>query len=290
MERGHRGGPPLSARVLRRALALLLGASAPAAAQYRGPHAADYLFVADVRDARALWVNPAGLGVGLDATLVGEVLVDRLRSGELSLGQYGAGFSSHGLAFAFRHDRLDDTLSTNTFRVGAGRSMGTLTIGAGFTFHTNADFSTQRELDLGVRARLGRSLELAAVLRHLFEPLVIDSLLPATVAAGFAWAPLSAVRVLGEIHSADDVAGTGVVNAYRAGVRLSLGRHVPIGALGVFELDDAFEPARLVVGLSVGGDRRGILLAADRLGDGTVRAASIGLVGLAINRLEGRGR
>lgn len=293
MERGHHRRAALSAHIPRAAAWLILTAAvtaAPAAAQYRGPHSAEYQFVADARDARALWVNPAGLGVAAEAAVMGELLFDRLRTGDLSLGQYGGAFNSRGIAFGFRHDRLDDTLSANTFRVGAARSMGTLTFGAGFTFYTNADFDTQRELDLGVRARVGRTLELGAVVRHLFQPVVIDSQLPATVVAGLAWTPAPPVRFQAEARAADQVAGSGVLNAYRAGLHVVLGRQLPIGVIGVLELDDDLEPARLTVGVSVGRSRRGILVGADRLGDGAVRAASVGLVGVAVNRLEGGGR
>ena len=44
-------------------LSLALLGAAPVAGQYRGSRSAEYLFAANVADARALWVNPAGLGV-----------------------------------------------------------------------------------------------------------------------------------------------------------------------------------------------------------------------------------
>ena len=261
-------------------------AASPASGQYRGPHSADYLFGVEVHDARALWVNPAGLAVIPEASIMGEVVMDRLIDGGLALGQYSAGFSSQGLAFGFRHDRLTDTLSMNTFRLGAARALGRIIFGLAATFYTNADFDSKRTLDLGARLALAPKLELGAAVQHIGQPVVIDSTLTTVLTAGLGWTPLNSFRVTAEVLTADRTTGSGVANEWRAGMQLVLGGSVPVGAFGLFALDDDFNPARLSIGVSVGGTRRGILVASERLRDGRLRAESVSLTGVAINPLD----
>ena len=264
--------------------------AAPAAGQYRDAHSTSYLFSAEVRDARSLWVNPAGLAVAYEASIMGEIVLDRLIDDGLALAQYTAGFSSGGLAFGFRHDRLSDTLSANTFRLGAARGFTGFAVGLAATIHTNADFDAQREFDLGVRVALARRLELAASIHHIGRPVVIDSTLTTAVTAGFGWTPLDYLRVTADVLTADRTVGAGVVNTWRGGLQLGFGGKVPIGAFGSVTLDDDFEPARASVGFSVGGARRGVLVASERLRDGSVRAETLSLTGLAINPLGRQGR
>lgn len=258
----------------------------PAHGQYRPPRAADYLFAASVWDARALWVNPAGLAVVPEASITGEIVLDRLIDGDLALGQWGAGFNSRGLAFAFRRDRLTDTLSTTTFRVGAARGVDRIALGAAVTLHTNADLPADYEVDLGVRYLVARRIEVGATIQHLGRPTAIDSLLAITLTAGVAWRPLRGVTVATEVQSADRVQGSGVLNRYRAGLEIILGHAVPVAVFGVGELDHDFDLARFAAGVSVGGVRRGILLATDRIGDGGLRVETLSLAGLAINPLN----
>jgi len=258
----------------------------PVAGQYRGAHSADYLFGVEVRDARGLWVNPAGIAVVPEASIMGEVVLDRLIDDGLRLAQYTAGFSSGGIAFGFRHDRLSDTLSTNTFRLGGGRATNRFAVGLAVTYHTNADFDARREVDIGIRVSLARRLEFGAAVHHIGQPVVIDSTLTTALTAGVGWTPLTFLRLTGEVLTADRTVGAGVVNTWRGGVQLSFGGKVPIGAFGTFTLDDDFEPARASVGFSVGGTRRGILVASERLGDGNLRAETLSLTGVAINPLD----
>src|SRR5882762_3238674 len=62
-----------------------------------------YLFPTDVRDARAIWVNPAGLGVQREASTYLEVAVgDPGAKGRLQ--QATAGYNSPGLLFGYHQD------------------------------------------------------------------------------------------------------------------------------------------------------------------------------------------
>jgi hypothetical protein len=66
-----------------RALGLIaLAAASPLRAQLAAPRSASYLFSANVEDARALWINPAGLGVLPIASIYAEVAADRPATGE----------------------------------------------------------------------------------------------------------------------------------------------------------------------------------------------------------------
>jgi len=46
-------------------------------AQSFAPRSADYMFAATASDARAIWVNPAGLAVVPEASLFGEFVLQR---------------------------------------------------------------------------------------------------------------------------------------------------------------------------------------------------------------------
>src|SRR3970282_919601 len=84
------------------ALAALLAVPALADAQEVAPNrATTYLHPTDVRDARALWVNPAGLGVLRDASVYAEIAAqDPGARGRLR--QLSAGFNARGLGFAYQ--------------------------------------------------------------------------------------------------------------------------------------------------------------------------------------------
>ena len=79
----------------------------------------DYLFLTNVADARALWVNPAGLSVVPEASLMGEFTVDRT-SGDLRIEQYALGFNSRGVALGYQRNRLVGEEPVAILRAGYG--------------------------------------------------------------------------------------------------------------------------------------------------------------------------
>src|SRR5437867_3929369 len=104
--------------------------SADLSAQQVAPNRANsYLFPTDVHDARAVWVNPAGLGVSREASVYAEISVsDPGARGRLR--QINAGFNSRGLSLGYQRDILDNGARGTTLRLGlAGGAQG---LAAGF--------------------------------------------------------------------------------------------------------------------------------------------------------------
>lgn len=251
-------------------------------AQYRAPRSADYLFAASVQDARALWVNPAGQAAVFDASVMGELLVSRDAEDEFAISQIGLGFNSRGIAFGFRRDRFDSTTSGNTFRIGAARGFsGGVAVGAAFTVYTGP--VDQREVDLGLRAVLARSLELGAVLQHIGQPVVRGEQLQPVGVLGLAWTGGTLLQVNMQAAAEDRATESGFDMTYRAGVRFAVGRKVPFGALVAADLRDNLGVDRLVVGIVVGGRNRAAIV-----GHGARRAGSTAIDGISVLGLATR--
>ncbi len=108
------------------AVALLVsGTNLPA--QQVANRANAYLFPTDVSDARAIWVNPAGLGMQREASIYAEVAVgDPGSKGRLR--QINAGFNSRGLSFGYQRDLLDNGGRANTYRFGLAGGSGGLRV------------------------------------------------------------------------------------------------------------------------------------------------------------------
>src|SRR5689334_8018425 len=90
------------------------------AAQLVAPNRAlAYLFPTDAQDARAIWVNPAGLGIQHEASIYGELAVgDPGANGKLR--QMNVGFNSRGLSFSYQRDIFDNGQRGSTIRLGLG--------------------------------------------------------------------------------------------------------------------------------------------------------------------------
>src|SRR6185295_8357115 len=104
----HHADP--AALTLRRASALailLTGAAASlpgdAAAQSFVPQPQLYLLTTDAADARALWVQPAGMGKSREASVSALLTGNRYAAG-YGVGQYGVTLASGVLAFGWQHD------------------------------------------------------------------------------------------------------------------------------------------------------------------------------------------
>jgi hypothetical protein len=225
----------------------------------RAPRSTDYLFAADVQDARALWVNPAGLGAFLQTSVMGEVVVDRLpiAGGDLALAQYTIGFNSRGLSFGYAHDRFGGTDSANsTLRFGLARGFQNLALGATITFYRSD--VTQRGLDLGMRYQLAPPLAVAAVVSDLGEPAVRDTLIrPRGRVSATGYLLNGQVTLSGELVATQRPPTiSGYDLTYRAGAGLQSGGRLPIGGLVALDFDNGGHVGRWSVGLSIGGPDR----------------------------------
>jgi hypothetical protein len=213
----------------RRALALasgLAGAAAPAArlrAQVLPAHPARYLLSAEATDARALWVNPAGLGRRLEASLGADVGADRFASG-MALSEYGLTIASRGLGISWLHERYPLGLSLNAYAVGLG--LGDEQFSAGAARRWYRGLVSGSAWDLGARGAVGESGQLSFVARGLGSPQLGDSTYWAT------WVPGASVVLLGGAVSLGaewEVAPHHWrAQEWRAGGTLALGRGIAV--------------------------------------------------------------
>lgn len=181
---------------LGRALALaawttLAGAVLPgaAAAQFLPAQPDGYLMTIDASDARALWVNPAGLArrdeasVGVDVAMKHSSLATRL-------SQYGVLLSSHHLAFGWSHNRLPlgtfgggnaagPPRVTNVYAIGIGLGDSVFSAGAAKRWYRGDARSSA--WNVGTRAALSPHFDVAVDWRDIGSPIVIDTMLEETV-------------------------------------------------------------------------------------------------------------
>jgi hypothetical protein len=185
---------------LGRALALAAGiasSATPAArltAQVLPAPPARYLLTTDVDDARALWINPAGLARRLEASIGADVAGDRFSGGAFHLSQYGASVFSRGLAFSWIHDRYPAGGAINAYAIGAG--LGDELFSAGVTRRWYRGLVSYSAWDVALRGRTPSGLQLTVVARGLGSPLA-DSTPPPTLVPGASVALLDGALRLG---------------------------------------------------------------------------------------------
>lgn len=244
----------------------------------------DYLFLATVSDARGIWVNPAGPATVPTASVMGELVFDRQETENLRLAQWTAGLSSRGISFGYQRDRFLNEEATQAFRIGAALPFRRGAVGVAFTFY-NSD-GTDRGLDLGLRYRALREVELGAVIRHIGRPVVRTVELPVTLGLGGGWYPIpSVLEIAGETSIAERTGRSGYDVTYRVGANAVARTRVPVGAFAAFELGGDGSLDRWALGMQVGGPYRGVLTAS---GAGSATVNRVSLTGLAIRALTRR--
>ncbi|MDH4043197.1 MAG: hypothetical protein OEW06_01960 [Gemmatimonadota bacterium] len=273
-------------------LGVAIGAG-PAAAQYRGPRSADHLFAASLWGARALWQNPAALGAVDEASIMLEGLVERDTVGDYPLSQYTIGFNSRGFSLGFRRDFFrvlvgpaDSLISYggNTWRVGFGRGLGTLGIGAAVSIYSGP--KTTQDVDLGLRYQIGPGLALSVGVEHIGQPTVRDSSLRFGSGVGVSWTTLNGILGLdAEVQGHDKEADGGILMGYRGGLRLRTPGTIPLALTGVLELNSSFDIRRLLIGFAVGGEYLASLVGGGQV-NGTNRLETISLLGQASRRFR----
>jgi len=249
----------------------------PAAAQVVPNRATEYLHPSDVADARAVWLNPAGLAVHREASVHADLTVaDPGSDGRLR--QITAGFNSRGLAIAYQWDQLDGASNGHTYRIGWATSADRLALGfAGSVYRGGAKASG---FDLGVLYRPWPDVTLSASALNIGQPSVRGVKLPVTMIPGLT------VRALG---------GAAALSAQARfprdekmdlafGLRAGATRRVPVGILVRLDTDGSLRRAGFAFGLAWGtGDRLGATVTTP--GDvSTLDAASV--YGVASRSLE----
>ena len=212
---------------------------------------ARYLLTTDVADARALWVNPAGLVRQVEASLGADLTADRFGPGSApQLSQYGVTIANRGIGAGWVHDRYPRGPSLNTYAVGIG--LGDERFSAGLTRRWFAGALKGSSWDVAARVGSGDGTQLSLVGRNLGSPRLNDStFLGATLVPGALISVLGGrLRVAGEWEVATRRSQSqeirfGGTLAVAAGVALSLRA----------DLSPSFQRRGFAIGLTLDGSK-----------------------------------
>lgn len=211
--------------------------------------ATTYLHPTDVRDARALWVNPAGLATVREASVYLDLTVgDPGARGRLR--QLTAGFNSRGFSFGYQRDVFDGGRRGHTYRLGIGGSSAGLAAGVATALYRGDTKGTG--IDFGVRDSVGSALTVGGVVTNIGQPTVRGLQQRVTFIPGATLRPLGPVAAL----SAHARITTAAVVGYSFGLRGLLGsgrgRWAPLQLLARLDTDRALRRDAFAFGLSLG--------------------------------------
>lgn len=223
-----------------------------AAAQQVAPNRATaYLHPTDVYDARALWVNPAGLGVLREASIYAEFVVgDPGSRGRLR--QVNAGFNARGLSLGYQRDILDDGQRGHTYRLGLAGGAGGLA--AGFaTAYYRGDGAKATAWNLGVSYVAHATINLGLVAANLGQPVVRGLQQRLTYIPALTWRPnpIPAISLSAHARITPDS-----VVAYAFGLSWGGDARLPVGITARLDTDGDFRRGAFVLALSIGGQDR----------------------------------
>jgi hypothetical protein len=264
-------------------VALAVRPSARPAAQQVAPNRASaYLFTTDVHDARAIWLNPAGLGVLREASIYGEASVgDPGSRGKLR--QLNLGFNSRGISFGYQHDVLDDGLKGNTYRLALAGGSGGLALGADVVRYTGGG-AKGTGWDIGVTYVPTPPVNVGLVVTNIGQPVVRGLQQRLTYIAGLTWTPIPAFHVSSDARITPDS-----VASYAFGVSWTSGfgpTGWPLALLARLDTDRDLRRGAFAFGLSLGArDKVGLVLTTP--GD-LSRVDQASLYGLSSREATGR--
>ena len=225
---------------------MLVLLAAGGSAQVAPNRATAYLHPSDLADARALWVNPAGLARGLEASVNADVTVgDPGAAGRLR--QLSLGFNSRGLSFGYQRDVFDGGLRGHTYRAGLAGTYHGLGVGIATSLYRGA--ASGASWDLGVTYALQPTLAAAAVITNIGQPTIRGVRLTTTYILGLSWRPLGPRAAL-SAHARFSTDTT--QEGYAMGGRWSAPGRLAVSVLARLDTDRHLRRTGLAVGLSVG--------------------------------------
>ncbi|HEV8264444.1 MAG TPA: hypothetical protein VGQ06_05795 [Gemmatimonadales bacterium] len=249
-------GRTACAGLLACALLVAAHASGRLSAQVAPNRATGYLHPTDVRDARALWVNPAGLGTVTEASVYAELVVaDPGAKGRLQ--QLSAGFNSRGLSFGYQRDVFEGGVRGSTYRLGLGGASEALAGGFAVAYYRGNTKGTG--WDLGLTYAVAPALTIGGVLANIGQPRVRGLKQRVTMVPGFTWRPLGVAAAL-SAHSRvtpDSVIGY----AFGLGWQGDRNGRLPVAVFARLDTDGGLRRGAFSLGVSIGGpDRVGTVI------------------------------
>jgi hypothetical protein len=225
----------------------------PLAAQAVPNRATAYLTTTDVADARALWVNPAGLAARHEASVHLDFTV-RQPGGRGQLGQITAGFNARGLSFGYQRDNFPGGLHGHTYRLGLAGAYNRLAAGMALVAYRGGTKGTA--WDLGARYVWRPQIAFGAVIRNIGRPTVRG------VREDVTFVPATTIRIMGDLLavSVQAALGPASTHGYTLEARAQLPGRAGLGLIGRIDTDRSWRRRALVFGLSAGrGDRVGLV-------------------------------
>ncbi len=219
-------------RAVAGSLAWVVACPWQAVAQRYPAQPARYLLTTNVSDARALWVNPAGLMRGLEASLGGDATLDRTGRA-LRLAQFGLSIQSRNLTFGWSHNRYPGGITANDYALALALGDEALSVGA--TRHWFRGGLSTGSWDVAIRARVTPALDVSLVCRDIGSPVVRDTILhewPTSII------PAAGILLFGgRLHASMEAqveADLSDVREVRAGAVLALGWGLALALRGDF--------------------------------------------------------
>ena len=232
-------------------VALLLPAGS--GAQVAVNRSTTYLMPSDVQDARAIWVNPAGLGVQQQASIYFDLTAaDPGALGQLR--QLNLGFNARGLSFAYQRDQFSGGDRGNTYKVGFGVGEGRLAVGAAAALYRGDAKGTG--WDLGASLKAASPLVLALVIGNIGQPSIRGVDLRVRYTASATWQLATGFAVAG-LAAANPSGLQGFGLAAHAAFNTGL----PLALVGRLDTDQRFRRQQFALGISIGGANQLALVA-----------------------------
>lgn len=255
--------------------------SGPLATQVAPNRATTYLHPTDVRDARALWVNPAGLGELREASVYAELAVappgarGRLR-------QINGGFNARGLAFGYQRDIFEAGALGHAYRLGLAGSNAGLAAGAAIAHYRGGGASTSG-WDVGVTYAGLPTLTVGTVVANLGQPVVRGIQQRLTYLPGATWRPLPAAGLSAHARITPDAVAA---YSFSLSLQAGAGRRWPLAVIVRLDTDRGLRRGAFAFGVSIGGaDRFGLV--ATTPGD-VSEVEEVSLYGLATRQPQRR--
>jgi len=269
-------------------LGVIMCLTAPGDAQeIRSSRTAQYLFVTNVADARALWLNPAGLGALPEASLFGEFVLDRT-NGSTRLGQWNVSFNSRGFSAGYEKNMFESDSSYSVLRLGTGIPFP----GGAFGFSLSSYFQpgpNSRAASVGIMWSPMMSVTLGGVFQNIGRPVINATKLPLALRGGAQWSGLAGMlNLMGEAIAVEVLGDTGFDFSGRGGLSFQLRTKVPVTFLGVAEFGSTFRVDRWQMGLSIGGRSNVTLIGTAVTRDDIVQFDTFSATGVSSNMLTGR--